>query len=126
VSFLSEQSQAIILDLDDQVGFWGINRILPDGKKENIKAPISHSIDKSKNKKEAKAEYRKMPDLKAHTIGMTHSYKRSLNISDLCDFSQAGTYRVQLIYSSGWVADHTNDTWSGSFCGSVFIITINK
>ncbi len=126
VSFIREQPEVKILDLDEGLGFWGMRCILPDGKKQTISTSIGHSIYKSRSREKTKAELRRSPTLKARTINMTRSYKRSLNLSSLCDFPQIGTYRVQLFYNSGWIADRTEGEWPGSFCSSVFTITIDK
>lgn len=124
VRFLPDRPTVRILDMDGQVGFWGLRRILPDGTREGVAAAIGWSVYKSKSREETKAEIRLSPALATHVLEKGRPYRRSLDISALCDFPRSGTYRVQLIYQSNWIADKEKGEWPGSFSSPVFEIKV--
>jgi hypothetical protein len=133
-----------------------MKRILPNGERETIVPSIDRFIntriintrkledlkpleeieaefrkgelgEERKRKEKRKAELRKSLDLKAHIIGGTRTYKRSLDLSGLCDFTQLGTYKVLLMYhSDSKIAYRDKNEWSGSLFGSVFTIKIDE
>jgi len=51
VSYIREESQVKFLDLDNQLDFWGMKRILPNGERETIVPSIDRSFSKWKLEK---------------------------------------------------------------------------
>lgn len=113
IRFLDNVGTAVtLLDMEGETAFWGLRRILPDGKREFVWP--------------ARVGSRESRTLKSHVLNKKQPYARSLDISALCEFSKLGTYRVQLIYDSGWLADRTKGEWPGSFCSPVFELKVTE
>ena len=83
---------------------------LPDGMRETIPAE--------------KAVRPGPGELKVHHLTHRQCYKRSLDVSEICDFSRPGTYLVQLIYENGWIASERKGEWPGRFRSPVFEVTM--
>ena len=64
--------------------------------------------------------------LSVHHLKHGESFKRSLDLTALCDFPAAGTYRVQVVYEDTLIADRKKGEWSGRFCSPVFELKIVK
>jgi hypothetical protein len=134
VSFLCEGEAATIVDTDTAPLVWGLNRILPDGSKEIISVattdpPQQRSATYYGNKLSliVPTVLGKRPEsgmLRIHHLKHGESFKRSLDLTALCDFPKAGTYRVQLVYANTFIADLKKGEWSGRFCSPVFEIKI--
>ena len=99
-----------ILDMAGGTDCWGLNRILPDGKRERVAA--------------TRKATRQSPNFKSIVVDKTHPYKRSLDLSALADFSKLGLYRVQLMYEDGWLAIREKGEWVGSFASPPFEIEV--
>ncbi len=59
-----------------------------------------------------------------HRLRDNQSYKRLLDLSEICDFSKSGKYRVQLFYDNQSIAEKHKGEWVGTFSGPVFDIEI--
>jgi len=113
ITFLFEpDGSATLLDTDHGYACWGLCRILPDGTQQRV--PVAKGVD------------RESPGLRSHRLTHRQSYKRSLDLSAMCDFSKPGTYRVQLLYDDGWLADRNKGDWQGHFRSPVFEIKISR
>jgi hypothetical protein len=111
VTFLFEFGEtAALIDTEHGHEFWRLAGISPDGKKwDGLKG----------------ARKRPKPtDLKTHRLAHRQSYKRSLDLSAMGDFSKPGKYRLQLLYDTGGLADEDKGEWIGEFSGPVFEINI--
>ena len=105
-------ASATLLDTEHGNACWGLNRILPDGTQQRV--PIAKGVDRGSL------------EVKLHRLTHRQSYKRLLDLSAMCDFSKPGTYRVQLLYDDGWIADKNKGDWLGSFLSPVFVIKISQ
>jgi len=103
---------ATLLDTEHGHACWGLCRILPDGTQQVV--PIAKGVD------------RESPAVKLHRLTHRQSYHRSLDLSAMCDFSKPGTYRVQLFYDDGWIANRDKGDWQGSFRSPTFDIKISR
>jgi hypothetical protein len=113
---------------------WGLRRVLPDGTREWVQvarpdppdwAPQRGFPDRSREIIPAEKAVRPGPgELKLHHLTHRKSYERSLDLSEMCDFSKPGTYHVQLIYENDWIADKKRGEWAGRFTSPVFEVTI--
>jgi hypothetical protein len=99
-------------DMDDVRAMWGVKRIMPNGKREMV-YPIRN---------EAK-DYR---GLNSYKVGKGQTYRRSLDLSAICDFSTPGLYRVKIIYDCGWIAKQEKGEWVGHFGGPVFEVRVSQ
>ncbi len=70
------------------------------------------------------ADLRKSGGFQAHIVSLKQPYARTLNLAELADFSQPGTYKVQLCYDSDWLTDIGATGWGGTFLSDVFTVTI--
>ncbi len=114
---------------------WGLRRVLPDGTREIVEvagaeppdwAPHRALPDGMRETIPAEKAVRPGPgELKVHHLTHRQCYKRSLDVSEICDFSRPGTYRVQLIYENGWIASERKGEWPGRFRSPVFEVTIS-
>jgi hypothetical protein len=113
ILFLFERdASATLLDTEKGHACWGVNRILPDGTQQVV--PIAKGVG------------RNSPDVRSHRLTHRQSYRRSLDLSAMCDFSMPGTYRVQLLYDDGWIADVDRGDWQGNFRSPVFEVRISR
>ena len=99
-------------DMDDVRTMWGVMRIMPNGKREMV-YPIRNEAKDHRG-------------LNSYKVGMGQTYKRSLDLSAICDFSTAGLYRVKILYDCGWIAKQENDEWVGHFGGPVFEVRVSQ
>ena len=88
----------------------GSERVLPDKTREVVSAEAAARLEPGQ--------------LVAYRLGHHQSYKRTSNLSEMCDFSKPGTYRVQLIYDNTRIADKDKGAWVGLFSGPVFEINV--
>lgn len=115
-----------LLDKEDEPNFWGIRIISPDGFRKSVSARFVESVNKAGDREEARSNIRKSPFVKSFELSKDFSYKRKLNLSKLCDFSEIGTYKVQLLYDNSNIAYHDKGEWSGGFTGQVFEVNISE
>jgi hypothetical protein len=99
-------------DMDDVRAMWGVMRITPDGKHEMV-YPIRY-------------EAKDRRGLKSYTVGKGQTYKRSLDLSAIRDFSKPGLYRVKILYDCGWIAKQEKGEWVGHFGGPVFEVRVSQ
>jgi hypothetical protein len=112
VAFLARTGgTATLVDTERGHAAWGLRRVLPDKTREVVPPD-----------KAAKAG---PGGLAAHRLAHRQSYKRALNLSEMCDFSKPGAYRVQLVYDNARVADKDKGEWVGLFSGPVFEINVS-
>ncbi len=111
VTFLCEGESATLLDTDHGHACWGLRRILPDGTRHEVAI--------------ARGLKRNSPEVISHCLAHRQSYGRSLDLSAMADFSRSGTYRVQLVYADGWLADRRKGDWVGEFRSPVFEIKVS-
>ena len=107
-----DESGAVVklLDMEDAHAFWGLRRILPDGKRDNVRASRDVARDS--------------PRSASHRLTHGQTYTRSLDLSSIADFSTKGVYHVQLIYENWRIADAAKGEWPGSFSSPVFDVKI--
>lgn len=113
-----------IVDQKDGLGLWGLNIVGPDGKRTHMQASVSKSVYQSKDRDKTKQELRKTGGLEFQEITHGNPYKRGIDLGQLYNFYNTGTYRVQLEYENIWLEDPVQDEWIGSFRGQVFTVTI--
>jgi hypothetical protein len=128
------ECSATLLDTEHGHLAWGLNRILPDGTREIIRTGSSSRAKDSRSEvfydgtrqfSSSTTAVRPGPEnLRLHRLTNGRSYKRSLNLSEFCDFSKPGRYRVQLDYDNRQIADRDRDEWVGSFTSRVFEINV--
>jgi hypothetical protein len=99
-------------DMDDMRAMWGVMRIMPNGKREVV-YPIR---DEAKDRR----------GLNSYKVGNGQTYKRSLDLSAICDFSTPGLYRVKILYDCGWIAKQEHGEWAGRFGGPVFEVSVSQ
>ena len=136
VAFLCDGESATVVDTDSAPLVWGLNRILPDGTQEIVSVatddpPSVRSVRDywSKGRRIVPAELGKRPEPRAmKTYHLKHgdSFSRLLDLTAMCDFPVAGTYRVQIVYDNLCVADNGKGEWSGRFSGPAFELIIAK
>lgn len=136
VSFLCDGETATVVDTDSAPLVWGLNRILPDGSKEIISVATPdpptrgpRKVYENKLTLVVPAVVGKRPEsgtLRVHHLKHGESFRRSLDLTALCDFPATGTYRLQVIYEDTFIADQKKGEWSGRFCSPVFEIKIVK
>ena len=113
ITFLCEGASATLVDMDHGYACWFLRRILPDGTQQRV-PPIAKAVD------------RKSPRVMSHRLAHRQSYKRSLDLSAMGDFSKPGTYRIQLVYGDGGIAEMDKGDWVGQFSSSVFEIKVSR
>jgi hypothetical protein len=62
--------------------------------------------------------------LRLHQLVNGQSYNRSLDLSEFYDFSEPGTYRLQLEYFNCQIADASKGEWQGEFTSPVFEVVV--
>lgn len=113
VKFLTNGDNSIVLpDCDNSTALWYLKRITPEGKREMV---INTAARDPKSLKPT-----------AHELKTFGSYRRSIDLTSLADFSIPGTYRVQLIYNNYHIADQNRGQWPGAFSTEPFEIKISR
>ena len=86
IHFLPEKGSVHLLDLRDDLDFWGIKVITPSGER------ISRAAKRQSLKKDQKAKqgYRDRKDLMTVEIKNGKPYQRSIDLDQLFDFSESG------------------------------------
>ncbi len=111
VAFLARTGNtATLVDTERGHATWSVRRVLPDKTREVVPTPNAARPGPK--------------ELQTHRLAHRQSYKRTLDLSEMCDFSKPGTYRVQLIYDNTRVADKDKGEWAGLFSGPVFEIKV--
>jgi hypothetical protein len=123
VRFLPSEPKVKLIDLKDQVGFWGLRVIDPKGRRTRVLAPLLNSWRASGQKPEDLGRIRRSKEFGVHLLSAQQPYLRSIDLEPLYSFDEKGTYRVQLQYDS-FIADRQRGEWPGSFTGSVFEVVI--
>jgi hypothetical protein len=121
IHFLPEVGSVRLLDLRDDLDFWGIKVITPSGERIS-RAAKGQSLRKDQKAKQA---YRDRKDLVTVEIKNGKPYQRSIDLDQLFDFSKPGVYKVLLSYHSMGLTDGDKKEWSGAFSGQVFTVTIH-
>ncbi len=130
-TFLCEGAEVTLVDSERGHLAWGLHRILPDGSREIVEVAIDGAKqwtqpDGTRYIVPPEKAVRPGPaELRLHKLGHRQSYKRQLDLSSMCDFSKPGTYRVQLFYRDGWIADPKKGEWAGGVTSPVFEVTIS-
>jgi hypothetical protein len=135
VAFRESPGVAVTLvDTERGLSAWEVKRVLPSGAREILCAG-ANSRDVGSEKRVffddtvcfelGKTVVRPGPDnLRRYRLTTGKSYTRSLNLSEVCDFSKPGKYHVQLTYNSYLVADAAKGEWDRDFSSRVFIVNI--
>jgi len=116
----------ILLDQKSGLDLWGMNVISPDGKRTHIQPRVSKSVYESKDRERTKQQLRETGGLQTQEITRDKPYKRTIDLSQLYDFSVPGAYKVQIVYESLWLEDPVQGEWLGSFSSQVFTVTITQ
>lgn len=110
---------------------WSVQMIDPSGERINSNSKANR-LGKP-DTESLRQQYRALPDFTVTTISTTNSYSRPLLLSKLAEFSKPGNYRMRLWYQSGgwsWEREANGghsiktDLWDGTFCSSIFTLTI--
>lgn len=120
IHFLPKKESVHLLDLRDDLDFWGIKVITPSGERIYREAK-GQSLKKDQK---AKQGYRGRKDLVTVEIKNGKPYRRFVDLDQLFDFSKPGLYKVLLFYDSVGLTDGDKKEWSGAFGGQVFTVTI--
>jgi hypothetical protein len=111
--------------------FWGLRIESPDGNHAEKYPSDRYMVTMSgtttpdgktvtKESQPPRVEYR------VFRLSPSSPYERTLDLRWFHDFSKAGTYRVQLIYSSGGHPRDEEGVWDGSFTSPVFTVVIRE
>ena len=122
-----EPTPAVIRMLDDSesIDMWGM-RIEFDDQREAKRTDACESVYNSRQREEARAAVRAQDRWQVFALSAAEPYQRTVDLSGLHSFSRPGTYRVQLFYDNGWVAERARGEWIGSFTSSVFEVVITE
>ena len=126
VQLYPEKATMKLIDFGKSLDLWGLRVRSPDGKMSYVAPVASKVIFEQKEREEMQRQYRERPDIQSHQVSSKEPYERALDLSQLYDFSQAGTYKVQLVYDNMQVAERVKEEWCGSFSGRTFTVTIKK
>jgi hypothetical protein len=131
-SFL--KSSVTLVDTERGNAVWGLGRFLPDGSRDGVGPGVRRRVGDSRTTTSINGERRPAPvgrggrtapgDLQRHRLSDGQSYKRSLVLSEMCDFSKPGRYRVQIEYDNGQAADDSKGEWVGRFTSRDFEVNI--
>jgi hypothetical protein len=125
---------ATLMDTERGHLVWSLRRVLPNGTREIIGVACEQRAegtlqetfsDGTRRLWSPGIAARTGPDnLRSHRLTNGMSYKRSLNLSEMCGFSKPGAYRVQLEYAAGHIADPDKDEWVEGFTSRVFVVNV--
>jgi hypothetical protein len=121
IHFMQEEDGTHLLDLSEDLDFWGIRVVTPSG--ERVFRPAKGYALKEDDQK-ARKGYRDRKDLVSMEVKSGKPYQRSIDLDRLFNFSKAGTYKVLLSYHNTWLADRDKEEWVGGFGGQVFTVTV--
>lgn len=93
---------------------------ISDPKGNNIQSPSTFDPDR----RDVIEKVREEKDFITNQLSLDNPYTRTLNLSDMGDFSQRGEYKVQIIYDSYFPAKPDNGELSIVLPSYVFTVTI--
>jgi len=107
---------------------WHLRVVNPEGVRETA-SPLNYAklFPQGRNREieqDVRRRYREEHPLRVHQLSKGNPFRRTVCLSDIYDFSRSGTYKAQLRYGTGFLADKDKGEWSGSFAGFVFTIEI--
>ena len=115
------QNVKIADNLVKSSNYWGLNVIQPDGKPKYVEAKVAHKAFKQNESIELKDDE---INYQIVNLDFKQNYKRKLNLDELMEFNQTGTYKIQIVYDYQTARDNNKDVWKGKFNGEVFTVTI--
>ena len=113
-----------LIDMDNQLGFWGMRVLTPKGERITVHSTIPESWYESKERQRVIDETHQSSNFHIHSLSVHRPYSRMVDIGKLYSFAEKGTYKVQLYYDNLGIADRERGEWPGSFAGEVFEVTI--
>jgi hypothetical protein len=111
--------------------FWGLRVETPDGSRVE-KYPSGRSVVTTKGqtlpdgKSATTTSQPPRRPYQVFTLSPSAPYERTLDLGRIHDFSNPGTYRVQVIYSSGAHLDREKGEWDGRFTSPVFTVVVRE
>jgi hypothetical protein len=113
-----------LVDHADVVDLWGI-RVEHNGQRIARTTPALAAVTESDNPKATRQELRERTRWRTIRLRPHESYRRTLDLGTLFDFSGPGEYRVQLSYSGQQVADWEAGQWAGWTTSPVFELVVS-
>ena len=112
-----------LIDSPSSCGLWGIR---VDFQGQRTAKPAKASDDAYHAKDRETVRPRLLHETTWNDISLTSStpYHRKIDLTRLHEFAAKGTYRVQLTYDNGWLADRDKGHWIGSFSSPVFEVVV--
>jgi beta-lactamase regulating signal transducer with metallopeptidase domain len=115
-----------IFDMSDE-GFWGIRRITPGGEREVFAGALQDSLP---NEEELRTTYRggirNSPDMQRHKLKPNQPYRRTLDLTQICDFDEPGVYKIQVYYDDQWIDFRDEGGLNGRIASETFEIEIQE
>lgn len=124
VRFYHEGDQLRLADAADENVFWRARAILPDGTRTRGVASRNESIYDARDREKAREDALNAADLRMRELDHEHPYRRTINLDELLQFSQPGTYRLRLYYSNEYLLDRESGSWLGGFSSPVMTVRI--
>jgi hypothetical protein len=126
VKFLPDYATVKLVDATNNVEFWRVQCICPDGKRVTALGR-SNQYEQVKDSEKLKQRTGDDSGFKVLELSSTNSYSRLVVLDKLTDFSKPGTYHVRLSYDSvgwGWEDKKHSGIWGGEFSSPIFTLTI--
>jgi len=127
VNFRPDYGTVKLVDALNTAEFWGLQCLRPDGKRV-YGLGQTNQVSEGNDSKKMKQRIDDDTGFGVFELSATHSYRRTVTLDKLADFSQPGTYRMRLEYTDqgwGWEGETQNGIWGRNFYSPIFIVTIN-
>jgi len=124
--FRPDYAPVKLVDATNNVEFWRIHCISPDGKRVEAFGR-SNQYEKVKDSEKLNQRIGDSTGFQVVKLSSTNSYSRTVALDKLTDFSKPGTYRIRLSYDSvgwGWEDKKHSGIWGGGFSSPIFTLTI--
>jgi hypothetical protein len=118
-----------LVDYREGTDLWGLRVENPSGERIRRDSPAKELFSESRIRIGAnvlRERFRSEREFIKVSLSDGKSYARDLDIGEIFEFSEAGEYRVQLIYDSRWIVnpDRGTEEWGGMFTSPVISVTI--
>lgn len=82
------------------------------------------TIRRAKDREQAREDALSDAELRTHRLDRDSPYRRTIDLAELLEFSQPGTYRLRLYYTNEWLIDRDTGSWVGTRSGPVMTVRI--
>lgn len=123
---VAKQKETIVTLIDSltSCGAWRIC-VEHNGEQISKSAPVIENLRHQVKDRDAKRKQILGEDhWKSIELSPSKEYHREIDLSQLFEFRDPGTYKVQLIFDNSWQSGPQASHWCGSFASSVFEVVV--